>query len=189
VCWSIVVKEKPTVDSSFFGAFLLTTSLRWRRTSVYIYLFRITIPVNYTNEFREHFETTIVYSSCGSPIHLTLPVLTFNFARINVEFLTELRYTSVLISFSKLGYYRTTLGRFHQKSSNRSMSMLEYREKFQVCLEISWEYLSGIWQYWSNILAQPTACLFSTFPYLQLQVAVLCLNFIHKASSGYEKFL
>jgi hypothetical protein len=141
VCWSIVVKEKPTVDSPFFGAFLLIAYLRWRRTSVYIYLFRITIPVNYTNEFREHIAATI-YSSCGSLIPLTLPVLTFNFARINVEFLTELSYMSVQTSFAKLGSCRTTLGRFIQQSWNRSMTMLEYREKFQVCLEISVRHLA-----------------------------------------------
>jgi len=58
VCWSIVVKEKPTVGSPFLERFLLTAFLRRRRISVYISLFTVTIPVNYTSEFRERFEAT-----------------------------------------------------------------------------------------------------------------------------------
>jgi hypothetical protein len=58
VCWSIAVKEKPNVGSPFFGAFLLTASLRRRRTSMYIYLFTIAVPLNYASEFREVFEAT-----------------------------------------------------------------------------------------------------------------------------------
>jgi hypothetical protein len=37
---------------------------------------------------------------------------------------------------------------------------LKYREKFQISLEISREFLSGSWQYWSILRALPTASLF-----------------------------
>jgi len=37
----------------FSGRFLLSASLRRRRTSVYISSLTVTIPVNYTSEFRE----------------------------------------------------------------------------------------------------------------------------------------
>ena len=42
----------------FRGHFLLTASLRRRMLSMCISLFKIAIPVNYTSEFREIFETT-----------------------------------------------------------------------------------------------------------------------------------
>jgi hypothetical protein len=58
VCWSIVVKARPTVGSPFYGIFLLTASLRRRRMSVHISLFTAAIPVNYTREFRELFKAT-----------------------------------------------------------------------------------------------------------------------------------
>ena len=38
--------------------FLLTASLRRRRMSMYISLFTVTIPVNYSSEFRELFGDT-----------------------------------------------------------------------------------------------------------------------------------
>ena len=50
----------------FSGHFLLTTSLRKRRVLVYIYLFTVAIPVNYTNEFWEHFETMTYIMIGGS---------------------------------------------------------------------------------------------------------------------------
>jgi hypothetical protein len=37
---------------------------------------------------------------------------------------------------------------------------LKYREKLQMSLEISREFLSGSWQYWSNLRALPTASFF-----------------------------
>jgi hypothetical protein len=50
VCWSIVVKENPTV-LHFRGCFVLTPSLRWQRTSMYIffthnYYTTYTMPAN-----------------------------------------------------------------------------------------------------------------------------------------------
>ena len=42
---------------------------------------------------------------------------------------------------------------------------LTYREKFQTPLDISWEFLSGNHQYWSNFHAVPTACLFGLIFY------------------------
>jgi len=50
------VNEKPNVGSPFFvyvWNFLLTASLGIRRLSMYISIFTVAIPVNYTNEFRE----------------------------------------------------------------------------------------------------------------------------------------
>jgi len=58
VCWSIVVKVKPTVGSPFSGRFLPTAFLRRRKMLAYISLFTAGIPVNYINEFRELFEAT-----------------------------------------------------------------------------------------------------------------------------------
>ena len=99
----------------FSGLFLLTTSLRWRRMSVYISLYRTAIPLNYASEFQERFEVTI-YSSCGSPY-------TFTLALVNTVFLSEMVYTSIYSSFffSKMGSCSTTLWSFHQKSWNGSM--------------------------------------------------------------------
>jgi hypothetical protein len=48
------VKEKPTVGSLFFRSFLSDR----RMMSLYISLFTVAIPVNYTKEFREIFEVT-----------------------------------------------------------------------------------------------------------------------------------
>ena len=50
------MKEKRTVSSPFLGRFLLTSSLGRRRVSVYISLFTLAIPINYTSEFRGRFE-------------------------------------------------------------------------------------------------------------------------------------
>ena len=59
VCWSIVVKEVPTVGSSFYGvSFFLTAWLRRRRMAVCISLFAVALTVNYTSEFRVLFEAT-----------------------------------------------------------------------------------------------------------------------------------
>jgi len=60
------VKEKPTVGSPLFGALLLTSSLRRRRMSMYISLFRVTITVNYTSGFRELFEAA-TYNGADHP--------------------------------------------------------------------------------------------------------------------------
>ena len=49
ICWSIV---------HFSGRFVLTVSLRNWKISMYTSLFTVSIPVNYTSEFREHFEVT-----------------------------------------------------------------------------------------------------------------------------------
>jgi len=47
LCWSIVVREKPTVGAPFGGGgnFLVTASPRRRRMSLYIYIFSFTIYV------------------------------------------------------------------------------------------------------------------------------------------------
>jgi len=48
------MKEKPLLVLDFFlWRLLITASLRWRRMSLYIFLFTVAIPVNYTGEFRE----------------------------------------------------------------------------------------------------------------------------------------
>jgi hypothetical protein len=45
------VKEKPTVGSPYFGAFLLTASVGRLRSSMYISLFSASIHKNYTSDF------------------------------------------------------------------------------------------------------------------------------------------
>jgi len=55
------VKEKPTLGSPFLRTFVLTTSLRWQRMSLYISLFTAAIPLNYTSEFWEFFEATMSF--------------------------------------------------------------------------------------------------------------------------------
>ena len=50
------------------GRLLMIASLRRRKMSLYINLFTVTIPVNYTNEFRERFET-IAYCTCTMGWH------------------------------------------------------------------------------------------------------------------------
>jgi hypothetical protein len=58
VCWSIVVQEKPTGGSPFFGAFpsdLIPKATKY--VSAYCF-FRIAVLVNDTSEFRECFEAT-----------------------------------------------------------------------------------------------------------------------------------
>jgi hypothetical protein len=50
----------------FCGHFLLTASLRQRRMSMYIYLFTVVIPVNYTSEFRELSEAAMYIHKIGS---------------------------------------------------------------------------------------------------------------------------
>ena len=52
------MKEKPNVGSPFFGLFCLTTSSRWWKMSIYISLFTVPIPVNYTSKFQELFAPT-----------------------------------------------------------------------------------------------------------------------------------
>jgi hypothetical protein len=63
------VKEKPT-DLYSSGRFVLTASLRRRRTSMYISLFTAAVPVSDTNKFREIFELvrSTVYSAYKSTI-------------------------------------------------------------------------------------------------------------------------
>ena len=56
MCWSIVLKEKATVGSPFFGAFP-SDRIPKATKDVSLYFFStIAIPVNDTSEFREHFE-------------------------------------------------------------------------------------------------------------------------------------
>jgi len=66
VCWSIVVKEKPTVGSVFFGAFP-SDRIPNATKNVTVHFFihssnssKIyqSVPVSYNSEFRERFETT-----------------------------------------------------------------------------------------------------------------------------------
>ena len=57
------MKEKPTLGSPFVGSYFLTASLRRRRMLRYMSLLTITVPVNYTREFWEHFEA-ITYTNC-----------------------------------------------------------------------------------------------------------------------------
>jgi hypothetical protein len=59
VCWSIVAKEKPNVGSPFFGAFISNRTPKALKNS--ISLFTVTIPVNYTSEFRKIFEVLLTY--------------------------------------------------------------------------------------------------------------------------------
>ena len=47
----------------FSGCLLLTTSLRRRRTSMYISIYTLAIPINYTSEFWELLEVTA--NTCG----------------------------------------------------------------------------------------------------------------------------
>jgi len=56
-------RRKQLLVLHFSGRFLLTASLRRRRMSLYINLFTVTIPVNYTREFRERFEAI----TCSAP--------------------------------------------------------------------------------------------------------------------------
>jgi hypothetical protein len=55
----------------FSGCFLLTASLRRRRKSVYISLFTVAIPVNYTSEFQELLEATMYVFINGACSHVT----------------------------------------------------------------------------------------------------------------------
>jgi len=66
VCWSIVVKEKPTIYSPFFSVrFLLTASLRRRRMSMYRNVSLALISVNYTSEFRGLLELLVYKFTCN----------------------------------------------------------------------------------------------------------------------------
>jgi hypothetical protein len=58
VSWSIVVREKPTVGSPFFGAFPSDRIPTATKDVIYISLLTVAIPENYTSEFRENFEAT-----------------------------------------------------------------------------------------------------------------------------------
>jgi len=58
VCWSIVVKKKPTVRSPLFEVFPSAASLRRRRMPMYTSLFTVDIPIKYMSEFLEFFEAT-----------------------------------------------------------------------------------------------------------------------------------
>jgi hypothetical protein len=66
VCWSIVVKEKPTVGSLFFGAFLSDRIPNaTKNVNVHFFIHSSNssqiyqrIPVSYNSEFWERFEIT-----------------------------------------------------------------------------------------------------------------------------------
>ena len=66
VCWSIVVKDKPTVGSLFFGAFpsdcipkaTKNVSMHFVIHSSNSSKIYQSIPVSYNSELRERFETT-----------------------------------------------------------------------------------------------------------------------------------
>jgi len=94
----MVVKEKPAIGSPFSETFLLTTSLRLRRMSMYISLFRVTVFVNYTSEFQECFEVTthilyIVFSLLRFPNYLcVLKVLLPH--RFKIKLIPDLRLLS-----------------------------------------------------------------------------------------------
>jgi hypothetical protein len=64
---------------------------------------------------------------------------------------------------------------FREKSWNKQIKFLKYREKFQISLEISREVLSGNWQYWSNFRALPTASLFC-FGQFVFEVIFSCIG-------------
>jgi hypothetical protein len=51
VCWSIVVKDKPTVDSPFFGAFPSDRINKAPKDFNVNFVFTVAIPVNYTSNF------------------------------------------------------------------------------------------------------------------------------------------
>jgi len=49
-------------------------------------------------------------------------------------------------------------------------------KKFQISLNIKWKFLSGKWQYWSNLPALPTASSFHFVRFiLWLYLIVFCL--------------
>jgi len=50
------VREKTIVGSPFLGAFSSDRTLKATKISKYISLFTVTIPVNYSSEFRERSE-------------------------------------------------------------------------------------------------------------------------------------
>jgi hypothetical protein len=58
VCWSIVMNEKPSVGSPFFGAFRIdlipqaTKDVDFPHTA---------IPLSYNSKFREHFKATTYF--------------------------------------------------------------------------------------------------------------------------------
>jgi hypothetical protein len=70
VCWSIVVKEKSTVGSPFFGAFpsdRILSAAKDVNVNVFIHCSNFCelyqqIPVNYTREFWKIVEATAYYS-------------------------------------------------------------------------------------------------------------------------------
>jgi hypothetical protein len=59
VCWSIVVKNKPTDGSQFFGAFPSDRIPKAAKDVSVIYLFTLAIPISYTSEFQELLEATV----------------------------------------------------------------------------------------------------------------------------------
>jgi hypothetical protein len=58
VCWSIVVTEKPTVGSPFFGAFLSYRIPKATKDVNSHFIIHSAITVNYTCEFWKSFEAT-----------------------------------------------------------------------------------------------------------------------------------
>ena len=91
MCWSIVVNEKPTVGLQFSGSFLPTVSLSRRKISMHISVFTVTILVNYTSEFLDHFEVTTNSSYISPHIHCSgyLTVLNIFACKTNKENTSE----------------------------------------------------------------------------------------------------
>ena len=58
VYWSIVVKEKPTAGSPFFGAFPSDGIPKATNNINVHFLLTVTIPATDTSQFRENFEAT-----------------------------------------------------------------------------------------------------------------------------------
>ena len=58
VCWSIVVKKKPTVRSPLFETFPFDRNPKATKDVNVISVFTVEIPINYTSEFLEFFEAT-----------------------------------------------------------------------------------------------------------------------------------
>jgi len=53
VRWSIIVKEKPTADSPFFGAFPSDHIPKATKDVIYISLSTVAVPVDYTSKYRK----------------------------------------------------------------------------------------------------------------------------------------
>jgi hypothetical protein len=102
----------------------------------------------------------------------------------------HLRYVPLLqtsVSESGLGGTSSGVTREIVEGINK---IVIYREKFQVSLEITRKFLSGNWQYWSNLRAlQLPYCLVLVITYLSLLFCTFCVTFLllHSRHPGGQK--